>query len=362
MTSLALWPAGRCHGIIQARLAAAHMRLPDICAASTVSVVMMEAAFIRALGPAQSIQVGQIPMPAPGPMDVLVEVDLVAANPVDALVRSGRYPTRLTFPFVVGRDLVGTVASADSATGFAVGDQVWCNSLGHGGRQGSFAQFAVVPAERCYRLPPGVEPSAAVAVAHPAATAYLGWFVHAHLHAGEAVYVGGGGGNVGTAATVMAHRAGSRVVATARPEDHDRCRAAGASVVLDYRDPRLGERLQEAAPTGFDVFWDTSGHHDFDVVAQTIAVGGRVLVSAAAGLTFPFSAAAFYTKDVSVLGFVISRAQVNDLAAAARFLNVMLESGSLSARVSEVLPLSATAEVHARLEAGQVVGRILLRP
>ena len=73
------------------------------------------------------------------------------------------------------------------------------------------------------------------------------------------------------------------------------------------------------------------------------------------------------TKDVNVLGFIISRAQVSDLAEAVRFLNGEVpqrhaQSGSLSARVSEVLPLSAMAGVHARLEAGQVVGRILLRP
>jgi NADPH:quinone reductase-like Zn-dependent oxidoreductase len=166
----------------------------------------MLAAYIRALGPADSIEFGELPTPVPGPTDVLVEVELVAANPVDAFIRSGRYPTRMSFPFVVGRDLVGTVASAGAATGFAVGDRVWCNSLGHDGRQGSFAQSAVAPAERCFRLKAGVDPAVAVAVAHPAATAYLGLFVHARLRSGETVFVGGAGGNVGNAATVMARR------------------------------------------------------------------------------------------------------------------------------------------------------------
>jgi len=119
---------------------------------------------------------------------------LVAANPVDAFVRSGRYPTVVTFPFVLGRDLVGTVAACGPDAGFRVGDRVWANSLGHDGRQGTFAVYAAVPAERCYRLSGGIDPELAVAAAHPATTAYLAWFVHACLHAGQCVYLGGGAG------------------------------------------------------------------------------------------------------------------------------------------------------------------------
>ena len=62
---------------------------------------------------------------------------------------------------------------------------MWANSLGHDGRQGSFSAYAVVPAERCYRLPDGVDPALAAAVAHPAATAYLALFVDGHLRAGQ---------------------------------------------------------------------------------------------------------------------------------------------------------------------------------
>lgn len=308
------------------------------------------------------IRVGELAIPEPGPMDVLVEVELVAANPVDTHIRSGRYRTSTPFPFVVGRDLVGTVRTAGSGSGFGAGERVWCNSLGHDGRQGSFARYAVVPAERCYRLPSGAEPATAVAIAHPAATAYLGWFVHAALRAGQTVYVGGGAGNVGAAAVVIAHQAGARVLASARPEDHGSCYAAGAEVVVDYRDPELAHRLTQAVPAGVDVFWDTSGHHDLDLAAALVATGGRVLLTAAAVPRLPFPAAALYTRDVSLRGFVISRARVDDLAAAAAFINSLLARGLLPARISEVLPITATRDVHARLEAGQVSGRILLRP
>lgn len=322
----------------------------------------MRAAFITALGPPQIIQVNDLPAPEPGPTDVLVAIELVAANPVDTFVRSGRYPTPTPFPFVVGRDLVGTVIAAGEGAGFMDGELVWCNSLGHDGRQGSFAEYAVVPHDRCYRVPPGADHETLVAAAHPAATAYLGWFVHAKLRPGDVVYVGGAAGNVGAAATAMARRSGAVVVASARPDDHDRCRNLGADVVVDYRDPNLADQLRTTAPGGIDVFWDTSGHHDFDLVTNVLAPRGRVLLTAAAIDHPTLPVAAMYTRDVNLTGYVISRATVSELAAAAELITTMIAAGSLTARVSEVLPLASTAEVHARLEAGKVDGRLLLRP
>lgn len=322
----------------------------------------MTAAYITDVGPAEALRVGPLPVPDIGARDVLVEVEAVVVNPVDTYIRSGRYPTARPSPFVVGRDLVGTVRHCGATVdGFAPGDRVWCNSLGHDGRQGSFAEFAVVPADRLYRLPAGVDPAVAVAVAHPAATAYLAWFVHARVRTGETVYVGGAAGNVGAAAVQMAARAGLRVLASARPTDHDRCRAAGADVVVDYRDPDLAGRLRRAATAGIDVYWDTSGHQDLDTAAAVIAPGGRILLTAGAGRP-ALPVGALYTRDVSLHGFVISRAGVADLAAAARLINTMLSAGQLTARIADELPLDRTATAHRLVEEGRVRGRLVLRP
>ena len=70
------------------------------------------AAYVTELGPPEHIQVGQLPVPALGPTDVLVRTDALAVDQVDTLVRSGAYPTPTPFPFVIGRDLAGTVAAA----------------------------------------------------------------------------------------------------------------------------------------------------------------------------------------------------------------------------------------------------------
>ena len=162
--------------------------------------------------------------PVPGPTDVLVRVDAAAVDPVDMFVRSGAYRTPTPFPFVLGRDLVGTVAeTGPGATGFAVGDRVWSHSMGHGGRQGVTAEYCVVGVDRLYHLPGDVDAARAVAVLHPVATAHLALFRHARLQPGETVLVIGGAGNVGRAATVLAARAGARVLAVARAETAPDC-------------------------------------------------------------------------------------------------------------------------------------------
>ncbi|KAF2775837.1 NADPH:quinone reductase [Streptomyces sp. OM5714] len=325
---------------------------------------MMRAAYIDAVGPADAVRYGELPVPAVGPTDVLVRVAAVAVNPVDTFVRSGAYATPLPTPFVVGRDLVGEVAATGpGAAGFGVGQRVWCNSLGHAGRQGSFARYATVAAERLYAAPPGADTDHLVAAAHPAASAWLALFRHGRLRAGETVYVGGGAGNVGGAAVALASRAGARVVATARAEDAGTVRELGAAEVLDHHAPDLAERVRRAAPDGYDVHLDTSGHGVLADAVDSLAPGGRLVAMVGLGTgpaALPLSR--LYTRDASIVGFAISNATTADLAEAARGVVGVLTGTPWRPRIADRLPLSMTAEAHRRLEAGEVRGRLVLTP
>lgn len=325
---------------------------------------VMRAAYIDAVGPADNIRHGPLPVPPAGPTDVLVRVSAVAVDPVDTFVRSGAYATPLPLPFVVGRDLVGEVAHAGpGAAGFTPGQRVWCNSLGHAGRQGSFAEYAAVAADRLYAAPPGVDADHLVAAAHPAASAWLALFRHGRLRAGETVYVGGGAGNVGGAAVALAARAGARVVATARAADAAAVRALGAAEVLDHAAPDLAGRVRRAAPDGYDVHLDTSGHGELADAVESLAMGGRLVAMVGLGggpASLPVSR--LYTRDASIVGFAISNATTADLAEAADGVVEALVDTPWRPRIADRLPLSMTAEAHRRLEAGQVRGRLVLTP
>ena len=321
----------------------------------------MRAAVIDDVGPASNIYTGWLPYPESGPDDVPVAVQAVAVNHVDTFVRSGAYATAMDFPFVVGRDLVGTVT--EDARGFVRGETVWCNSMGHHGRQGAAAEHVAVPWQRVYRLPEGVDADTAVAVVHPAATAHLALHRHAGVNNGDTVFIGGGAGHVGSAAVVMAAQTSRRVITSARKEDMDYCLSLGADVALDYRDERFDARLHAAAPDGVDVYLETSGHHDLALATAVLAPRGRIVLMSGMQATPQLPAGALYTKDGSILGFAISNATVDELAEAATGVNALLADGLIAPRNIEVLDLAETARAHERLERGAARGtRLILHP
>ena len=226
----------------------------------------MRAAYIERFGSPDVIRVGELSEPTPGPRQVLVRVAAVAVNHVDALIREGTWRTPLSFPFVIGRDLVGSVVEVGSLVDeFAPGQRVWADSLGYGGRQGALAEYAVVDAERLYQLPEGLDPVGSVACFHPALTAHLGLMRElGGVGPGDTVFVNGGSGAVGNAVIQLAVAAGARVFATASTSDgEERCRAAGATV-LPGDEPGLG----------VDVCWDAHGSNDLAHATETLAPGG----------------------------------------------------------------------------------------
>ena len=333
---------------------------------TTLNVEHMRAAYIRGTGPADSIVVGDVPVPRPGPGSVLVHNSVMAVNHVDTYIRSGAYATPLPggTPFIVGRDLAGTVVELGSGvTGFAIGDSVWCNSLGHDGRQGSFSDYSVVPAERLYRMPTGVTPETMMTAAHTGATAYLGLVREARVRIGETVFIGGAAGGVGSAAVQLARAAGTRVLASCSPHDAEWVRSLGADEVFDRTDSALFERVYAASPGGIDVWWDTTGRFGLAQAFPLLGRGARVVVTAkrqgTKALELPTD---FYTRDVQLRGFAISNASIGDLAEAAAALGGLLTRGGFKSRVAKVLSLEEAAGAHRLMESHAAPGKLLVKP
>ena len=324
----------------------------------------MRAAVIDACGPWSAIEVRRIPVPSPGAGEVLIEVAATTVNRVDAFVRSGIFHTALSFPFVVGRDAAGTVVDdGDGTGGIGVGEAVWCNSLGHAGRQGATAEYAAVPTDRLYRLPPGVDPIDAVAVLHPAATAALALGPHARLGPEDTCFIAGAAGHVGSAALAIATRAGSRTLVSAGVGELSELLRGGADVALDYRATDLANQIAAAAPEGVDVWLDASGAQPLSLAVGHLALRGRIVVIAGMDRRHDLRARDLYTRDGSILGFAISNATVAELAGAARLINSMLVEQSLPTPRIERLPLEHTADAHRRMEAGAARGvRLIITP
>src|SRR5215472_9842032 len=210
----------------------------------------MKGAYIEKLGPPETIVFGDLPKPVPRASQVLVKVVAVAVNPIDTYIRRGAYSTRMNFPFIVGRDMVGVVESVgDGVERFSPNDRVWCNNQGYDGRQGTFAEYLAIDQEFLYALPNGVDEQRAVAVLHSATTASIGLVREARLRSGESVFINGGAGNVGSAVLQLAAGLGARVIVTAgSDEDLECCRALGAERAVNYKSEDIIKAITEFAP------------------------------------------------------------------------------------------------------------------
>jgi len=324
---------------------------------------MMRAALIDVPGPAEAIELRQLPAPKAAAGEVLVRVAYSCVNHVDTFVRSGAYVTALPSPFIIGRDLVGFVeGSGPGVNGFSPGDRVWSNSMGYDGRQGAFSELCAVPADRLFAVPEHVRDLRdVVALGHAFTTAWLGLGRTAPIEAGQAVFIGGAAGAVGSAAVQYAAARGARVLASAAPPDHAWVASLGAEHVFDYSAPDVSEQAAAQTAAGVDLWWDTSGHQELSQLLPALAIRGRVLVSAGLRSVASVPTGALYTRDASVRGFAVSNASTADLAHAAHELNGILQHRRLDYRVSLELPLSHSAEAHRLVEAGGLHGKVLVR-
>jgi NADPH2:quinone reductase len=315
----------------------------------------MKAAYIEKVGPPENIIFGDLPEPGIGVGQVLVKVAAVAVDPIDTYIRRGAFPMNLTFPFIIGRDMVGTVeAVGDSVKRFSPGARVWCNNQGYHGRQGTFAEYLAIDEELLYAVPHGADEKAAIAVVHSATTAAIGLIREAHLRAGESVFINGGAGNVGSAVLQLAVNLGARVILTAGSnEDLAYCRSLGAERAINYKTEDVVQAISEFAPKGVDVYWDTTTKPDFERAVPLLAHRGRIILMAGLDSHPSFPVGAFYPKDCSMRGFAITNATIEELKNCATTINEWLSVGKLAARIDRVMPLAEAAQAHRLIEDSQ---------
>ena len=330
----------------------------------------MKAAFIAHTGAPGVIVHGDLPDPVPGPRQVLVRVRAAAINPIDTYVRAGAVAMPLQFPFVVGCDLAGEVVAVGAEVeGMRAGMRVWGSNQGLLGRQGTCAELAAVDNCWLYPTPDGVSDRDAAAAALVAITAHLGLVDNAALAAGETIFVNGGSGGVGTAVVQIARALGGRVLASAgTPHKREAVCRLGAEAAFDYRRPDLVAAVQQSAPNGVHVYWETQREPAFDQAVAMLADGGRIVVMAGRDARPAFPVGPFYVKGCRLCGFAMFKADSRRQAAAAVDINRWLSRGQLRVPIDRVLPLSATAEAHAMQEAntiarsGALSGKIIIEP
>jgi NADPH2:quinone reductase len=318
----------------------------------------MKAAYINQPGPPENIIVGDLPTPVPSGNEVLVRVRAAALNPIDTYIRSGTVKMDLPRPFIVGCDLAGTIEQVGpSAKRFQVGDCVWGSNQGLLGRQGTFAEYAAVDENWLYPTPSGVSDEAAAACALVGITAHLGLVRDAKLQAGEALFVNGGTGGVGSMVVQISKALGARVVTTAGNEDKVKAaRELGADLAINYKTEDVLARIKGFAPGGVNVWWETLREPNFDEAISLLAPRGRMVLMAGRDARPQFPVGPFYLKGCQLCGFAMFNATADEQRAASDDLNRWLAEGKMKPRIDRIMSLEDAAAAH-RLQEENTVGK-----
>ncbi|GAD16481.1 zinc-binding dehydrogenase [Lentilactobacillus otakiensis] len=321
----------------------------------------MRAAYITENGEAKDIKVGDLPKPEISKGEVLIKVNAVSVNHVDAFVRSGSFKTETNFPFVIGRDAVGQVEEVGAdVTGFSKGNWVWTNSMGYAGRQGVTSEYAAIPATRLFHVPEKVEPTQLVASVHSSATAAIVLTKVFGAVSGSSILVEGAAGHVGTKFVQMAHIMGLKVVTTSNSSDFDLLDRLGSDERLDYG-KSLKKQLAKADIQKVDYVVDTSGQVPLQDNLQALNPGGTVcLITAPKNNKFSFDVRKFYTQSKTISGFVISNAPLDQIQDAAKFINRLMADGYLLEDSVLEKSYEDAAWAHKKLEKNSKKKKILL--
>lgn len=322
----------------------------------------MKTVRVHQYGGLEALTYEDIPVPEPKEGEARVKIEAIGVNFIDVYHRIGRYQG--TLPLTLGQEAAGVVeAVGPNVTDVKVGDRVVYASV-----QGSYAEYAIVPAWRLVPIPNDVDAQHATAMMIQGMTAHYLAISTYPLKQGDTALVHAAGGGTGQLLVQIAKMRGARVLGTVSTEEKAAlAREAGADEVIIYTQTDFETEVKRLTNNaGVDVVYDSVGKDTFDKSLNCLRRRGyMVLYGASSGavppldpqvlnakgslyLTRPFLA--HYTADrAELLG------RVNDLFQ-------WIAAGKLKIRIDKTFPLSEAAEAHRYLEGRQSKGKILLLP
>jgi NADPH2:quinone reductase len=313
----------------------------------------MQAIVCHALSGLDGLALAERPDPgAPGAGEVRLRIAAAGLNYADLLVTQGKYQVKHAPPFVPGFEAAGTIeAVGPQVPHLEVGERVIAIP-----EAGAFAESAIVPADRVYPAPHGLDAAEAAGFPIAYGTSYLALVEQAKLQAGETLLVHGAAGGVGLTAVQIGKALGARVVATAGgPDKCAIAQAHGADHVIDYKAEDIRARVKELAKDfpggGVDVVYDPVGGAVFEASLKVVNWNARILIIGFAGGPVPqIPANILLVKNVAAMGFYFGSWRQHRPDAVKRAfssLDAMVQAAQLKPLVSHRLPL---ADFRAALE------------
>ncbi len=326
----------------------------------------MRAVWVREHGAPETARVEEVPAPAIGDEQVLIEVKAIGVNYPDLLVIGGTYQILPPRPFSPGKDAAGIVrAVGRKASHCKPGDRVAVQL-----EYGAYAEQVAAKDAVCHVIPDAMSFEEAAAMGLVYQTAHFALIERGLYRRGETVLVNGAAGGVGLAAVQIAKGLGATVLAGVDNEEHGRiARANGADHVIDLARPDLREglRAQVHALTGgrgVDIVLDPLGGAVFEASLRAMAWRGRmVVIGFAAGGIPELKVNYLLVKNLTVSGLQWSdyRERTPDWVRRVQTeLFALYTSGAIRPRIMRSFPLARFAEALALVKSGSVQGKVVL--
>jgi NADPH:quinone reductase len=322
----------------------------------------MKAVRVEQFGGPEALKLEDIPLTEPAEGEARVKIEVIGVNFLDIYQRIGRYQG--TLPFTLGQEAAGIVdAVGPNVTEVKPGDHVAYASV-----QGSYAEYAIVPAWRLVPIPAGVDAQRAVAAMVQGMTAHYLTFSTYPLKAGETALVHAAGGGTGQLLVQVAKLRDAHVIGTVSTEEKARlAREAGADEVILYTQTDFEAEVKRLTNNaGVDVVYDSVGKDTFDKSLNCLKRRGyMVLYGSSSGAVPPLDPQVLNAKGSLYLTRPYIGHYTADRAELLGRMNDLfhwLATGKLKVRIDKTFPLAEVAEAHRYLENRQSKGKILLIP
>ncbi|WP_288936422.1 NAD(P)H-quinone oxidoreductase [uncultured Sphingomonas sp.] len=303
------------------------------------------------------------PVPRPGEGEVLIRVAAAGVNRPDVLQRKGGYPPPPGAPSIPGLEIAGSVVALGAGVDQALLGQRVCALLGGGG----YAEYATVAAGQCLPVPDGLEMFEAAALPETVFTVWTNLFERAFAAQGDTVLVHGGTSGIGTTAIALGTLFGLTVIVTCGSAA--KCQRAlelGAAHAINYREEDFVERVRAITNgTGVAAVLDMVGGDYVPRNLQCLAEDGRhVSIAVQRGMEATVPLFDIMRRRLTLTGSTLRPrdAVFKSLVAdeIARHVWPHVEAGRLRPVIDQIYPLGEAAAAHARMEAGDHVGKIVL--
>jgi NADPH:quinone reductase len=304
-----------------------------------------------------------LPLPTPGPGQMLVKVSAAGVNRPDVAQRAGSYPPPPGASPLPGLEIAGEVVALGDRVGrWQVGDTV-CALVNGGG----YAEYCVVEDVQALPIPVGLDLVQAAAVPETFFTVWANVFERGRLAAGEWFLVHGGTSGIGTTAIQLAKAFAAKVIATAgSPEKCEVCRKLGADRAVNYKTEDFVVACQEATGgRGVDVILDmVAGSYTGRNVTAAAPDGRIVQIAVLGGAEVSLNMARLMMKRLTLTGSTLRPRSREFKGSLARSLEdkvwPQLASGRVRVVLDSTFPLGEAAAAHRRMEAGEHIGKIVL--